>query len=144
MKNNENTAFTSLGEAIKDWAIRYRHLSIDYEHGAMIYRRESKEVTTYHIGKTIRGTKGSKVFRPNVVLAFLYFYGIESVFRWILHRDDIAAFIHTHPRPPLGYSYRRHSKEDLGLLKLKRIREVIVVPYENLEVNREAKSKPSA
>lgn len=144
MKNSENIAFTSLEVAINDWAIRYRPLSIDYEHGAMIYRRESTEGTTYHIGKTIRGTKGSKVFRPNVVFAFLYFYGIESIFRWILHRDHIAAFIHTHPRPPEGYSFRRHSKEDIGLLKLKRIKEVIVVPYENLEVNREVKSKPSA
>jgi len=144
MKNNGITTFTSLEDAIHDWAKQYRPLSIDYEHGAMIYRRESTEVTTYRIGKTIRGTKGSKITRPNVVLAFLYFYGIESIFRWILHRDVIAAFIHTHPRPPLGFSYRRHSKEDLGLLKLKRIKEVIVVPYENQEMNREVKSKPSA
>lgn len=143
MKTNKIT-FTSLEEAVHEWAKHYRPISIDYEHGAMIYRRESAAFTTYRIGKTIRGTKGSRFSRPNVVLAFLYFYGIESMARWIVHRDQIAAFIHTHPRPPEGYSYRRHSKEDLGLLRLKRIKEVIVVPYENLEVNREIKSTPSA
>lgn len=74
-----------------------------------------------------------------MVMPFIYLYTIESTKEWLKHKANIEAFVHTHPKPNAGFTYRSHSKEDLFLLKLPRINAVYVVPYENNELNRKPK-----
>jgi hypothetical protein len=118
------------------WGEQYRKMSKIYEYGAFIYSRIIDGQKVYYWGRTLRGMGWKKFHRPNVVLPFLYLYLFESIRELLTSKALVEAFIHTHPEPQKGYSCKEHSREDIWLLKLPRIKAVYVVPFENNEINR--------
>lgn len=122
-------------ELIADWAKRFRRLSEKKEHAAFIYYIEKDGMKRYYIGRTFSGFGRNNPFQPNVILPFIYFYAIESIFEWLKKGSKVACFIHTHPKPGVGYTNRHFSSVDVQLLRLRRIKSVCVVPFENNDIN---------
>lgn len=137
MRLSERTVFQSESEAVAVWCSEYRRMSQKAEHAAMVYStfRDGKKV--YYTGRTYRGTGGFGFIRPNVVLPFVFMYLFQSVIQRLLHKARMESFVHTHPMPGKGFTYRYHSKEDMFLLRLPGIHAVYVVPYENDEISRQ-------
>ncbi len=92
------------------------------------------------MGSTYPGMGPKGVIRANVIIPFVNLYLFERLLLWLRFRAKTEAFIHTHPEPQSGYTMRQHSREDLALLKLPGIKAVYVIPFENGEVNRMART----
>lgn len=122
-------------ELIEAWANQYRQMSERKEHAAFIYSREEESVRKYYIGHTYSGFGRIRPFQPNVIIPFIYFYAIESIFEWLKKGATVECFVHTHPSPEKGYTNRHFSSVDMKLLHLRRIKSVCVVPFENNEIN---------
>ena len=127
------TWFESLEEAIQAWADIYRTQSELFEHCTFIHTfydcKEKKHYYTY--GEMEKGSLGNELLsiRPNVVIPFIrgYFTNITYC--------SMVAFVHTHPKPPEGYTCAAASDEDLFLLHLPGIKYVVVVLYENNSID---------
>lgn len=117
------------------WANHYRMLSEKKEFGAFIYSMKEDGLTKYYSGRTFSGSGKNRLFQPNVIIPFVYFYFVESFIEWFKRRAKVAGFIHTHPKPDEGFTYRHFSSVDLKLLRLARITSICVVPFENSEIN---------
>lgn len=128
--------YRSETDAVKGWSERYRVKSEKVEHGAFVYTAIKKGERIYYTGKTYAGMGSFWFIRPNVVIPFIFMYVFQSLMQLLLYRAHLSSFIHTHPKPDKGYTYRYHSKEDLFLLRLPAIKAVYVIPYENNEINR--------
>ena len=137
MKRNNRAVFRSESEAVAAWCSEYRRVSKKVEYAALVYSafREGEEI--YYTGRTYAGMGKFGFIRPNVVIPFVFMYMLQSVTQRLLHKARMVSFIHTHPMPEKGFTYRNHSKEDLFLLRLPGIHAVYVVPYENNEIRRE-------
>ncbi len=122
-------------ELTVDWADRFRKLSEKKEYAAFVYSMEVEGEKKYYIGRTYSGFGRNGPIQPNVIIPFIYFYVIESIFEWLKNRAKIECFIHTHPKPKEGFTNRHFSPVDLKLLELRRMKSVCVVPYENNEIN---------
>lgn len=122
--------------AAKDWARAYRRLGEKREFAAFIYSAVIGGAKEYYCGRTYPGMEGIGPIRANVVLPFIRLYLIENLLERLLRGAVPEAFIHTHPKPPSGFTMRQHSSEDLALLRLPGIKSVYVVPFENDELNR--------
>ena len=132
------TYFASVDEAAKAWANRYRRQSAQFEYAALIFSTKRSGESCYYISKTYKGMKShlSMRIRPNVVAPLFYLYGLVSVKEKLLRNSAVEAFIHSHPEPPSGHTYRNPSKEDRMLLKLRNIKPVYVIPYENNDITK--------
>ncbi len=137
----ELSYYDSEFEAASAWSDIFRSRGIRKEYAAFVYSTEMGGVTRYFTGKTHIGMGKHGIIRANVVIPFLYMYLVQSITERLKRKANIAAFIHTHPEPPQGYTCRNHSAEDLFLLKLPRIKAVYVIPYENKDINREIKQE---
>lgn len=126
-------------EAVKAWSEIYRNLGIRKEYAAFVYSARIGGAEKYYAGRTYSGMGKHGVIRANVVIPFIYLYLIQSIKELVARRGKIAAFLHTHPNPPSGFTCRHHSAEDLFLLKLPRINAVYVIPYENQDLNKAQK-----
>lgn len=133
--------YNSEHEAATAWSHIYRSRGIRREYAAFIYTAEVRGVKQYFTGKTHAGMEKHGIIRANVVIPFLFMYLIQSITERLKRNAKAAAFIHTHPAPPPGYTCRNHSSEDLFLLKLPGIQAVYVIPYENKEINRAVKQR---
>ncbi len=131
--------FNSEHDAATAWSEKYRKLSSKKEYASFVYAINIRGEKKYYIGRTYRGMGKCGIISPNVILPFLYQYFILLVIERLKQRASIAAFLHTHPKPPSGSTYKYHSAADLLLLKLPGIRAVYVIPYENKELSRVAK-----
>lgn len=136
MKFKNIALFPSESEAVGAWCSEYRYLSEKIEYAAMIYSAFQDKNKIYYTGRTYAGMGKFGFIRPNVVIPFIYIYTIQSLIQRILHKAFRESFIHTHPKPNAGYTYRYHSKEDMFLLRLPGIKAVYVIPYENNEINK--------
>ncbi len=134
---NNTVVFASEAEAVNTWSFKYRYLSEKIEFAALIYSAFKDGKKIYYTGRTYAGMGKLGFIRPNVVIPFIYIYTIQSLIQRILHKAFKESFIHTHPKPNPGYTYRHHSKEDMFLLRLPGIKAVYVIPYENNEINRQ-------
>lgn len=128
--------YLSESEAASAWAEKYRSSGVRTEYAALIYSRSVMGTKRYYFGRTCRGMRAFGPIRANAVFPFLFLYTMESVKERFINNSRVAAYIHTHPKPPVGFTCALHSKEDLWLLKLPAIRAVYVVPYENRAVIR--------
>ncbi|MDP3387279.1 MAG: hypothetical protein Q8S24_08595 [Eubacteriales bacterium] len=120
---------------IADWAKRFRGLSEKKEYAAFIYSIDKGGIKRYYMGHTYSGFGRNKPFKPNVIIPFIYFYAIESILEWFKRGSKVECFIHTHPKPDAGFTYRHFSSVDSKLLRLGRIRSVCLVPFENNDIN---------
>lgn len=128
--------FNSEYDAASAWSEKYRSLGIRREYAAFVYAVDIDGEVKYYTGHTYAGMGRHGIIRPNVVIPFLYLYLIQSAIERLKYKAGIAAFLHTHPKPPTGYTYKRHSAEDLFLLKLPGINAVYVIAFENNELSR--------
>ncbi|MDD4772681.1 MAG: hypothetical protein PHZ09_03660 [Eubacteriales bacterium] len=119
------------------WSADYRSLSEKKEYGALIYSTAEDDCKIYYTGKTYAGMGKIGIIRPNVAIPFVFVYTVQAFIERIRRKASPEAFIHTHPKPDAGYTYRYHSKEDMFLLRLPGIKGVYVIPYENNEINRQ-------
>lgn len=119
------------------WSAEYRIRSEKNEFGALIYSVPSDGGKKYYAGRTFAGMGKIGMIRPNVVIPFVFVYIVEAFIERIRRKSSTEAFIHTHPKPDAGYTYRYHSKEDMFLLRLPGIKGVYVIPYENDAINRQ-------
>ncbi len=124
--------YSLLIDAVKAWADVYRPLSEFYEYAVFVYRKKNNG--DLYLGRTIKGMKDIKKLRANVVMAFIFLYLIESLKEFLISRSSVEAFIHTHPEPDDGYTNKNFSKEDLFTLKMRRIKAIYLVPFENKEI----------
>lgn len=131
--------YNSEEEAAAAWSDVYRSLGVRKEYAAFVYSATIGGVRKYYIGRTYEGMGKHGMIRANVVIAFLYLYLIQTTKERLKRKAKISAFLHTHPKPPAGFTCRYHSAEDMFLLKLPRIVAVYVIPYENKEINRAQK-----
>lgn len=122
-------------EVVVTWANHYRMLSEKKEYAAFIYSMKEDGQKKYYFGRTYSGFGRNRLFQPNVIIPFVYFYFVESSIQWFKRRAKVAGFIHTHPKPEDGFTYCHFSSVDLKLLRLRKIRTVCVAPYENSEIN---------
>ena len=132
------TCFASVDEAANAWANRYRSQSAQFEYAALIFSTKRSGETCCYISKTYKGMKShlNMGIRPNVVVPLLHLYGWVSIKEKLLRNSTVEAFIHSHPEPPSGHTYRNPSKEDRMLLKLRNIKTVYVIPYENGDITK--------
>ncbi len=132
--------FDSEQAAVAAWSRIFRGLSARVEYAALIYAANIGGDIKYYAGRTYAGMGNHGRIRANVVIPFLYMFFLQAIFERIKRGASVVAFTHTHPRPRTGYTCRSHSREDLFLLKFRRIKAVYVIPYENTEINRAEKS----
>jgi hypothetical protein len=128
--------FDSETAAATAWSESYRGRSIQKEYAAFIYVTAIGGEQSYYSGRTLSGMRRHGIVRANVVIPFFILYFIQSVIERLKRKAKIAAFVHTHPKPALGYTSSFLSGEDRLLLKLPRIIAVYVIPYENQEMIR--------
>ena len=124
--------YSLLIDAVKAWADAYRPMSEYYEYAVFVYRK--KNSGEFYLGRTLKGMKDIRKLRANVVMAFIFLYLTESLKEFLVSRSSVEAFIHTHPKPDAGYTNKSFSKEDLFTLKMRRIKAIYLVPYENKEI----------
>jgi hypothetical protein len=127
--------YPSEQEAVAAWSVRYRSKGVRKEYAAFIYCLRAGNTLQYYEGRTYTGMREHGLLRANAVIPFLLLYFFQSLAERIRRSASIAAYVHTHPKPPPGFTCRHHSAEDLFLLKLPRIKAVYVIPYENNEIN---------
>jgi hypothetical protein len=135
-QNRDQVYFDELKTAVQ-WGRRYRPVSETHEHAALIYCAKAYGDRFYYIGKTYKGMAQHRWISPNVVLPFLYLFLCEAWKERLLNQATVAAFVHTHPKPDPGFTYRFHSRIDRWLLRMPKLNAVYVVPFENDEINRE-------
>ncbi len=116
------------------WGAQNRPLSEVRERMAFIYAMPADRGSGYYLGRTGTGMGRWGPLRPNVALPFVGLYLFETLTQRLLRRAKPTAWVHSHPRPPQGASYRQPSREDRLLLKLPGIHAVYVVPYETDQV----------
>ena len=131
--------FGSEAEAAAAWSDKYRAPGVKKEYAAIVYAARIGGNVRYYTGRTYSGMGELGFIRANAVIPFLILYLFESLAQRLKRRAGIAAYLHTHPKPPPGYTSRFHSAADLFLLKLPGIKAVYVIPYENGEMNRAGK-----
>lgn len=124
-------------KAVFQWSHRYRPCSEKHEYAAMVYSVSVYGDQVFYLGKTFRGMAGHGLISPNVVIPFLYLFAVEALKERLKYKAKVVAFVHTHPKPPLGFTVRFHSAADRWLLRLPTLRAVYVIPFENNEINRE-------
>ncbi|GEM_PF-6471516 len=124
-------------KTVFQWGNRYRPRSEKFEYAALVYSVSVYGDQVFYLGKTFRGMAGHGLISPNVVIPFIYLFTVEALKERLKYQAKVAAFVHTHPKPPPGFTTRFHSKADRWLLRLPTLRAVYVIPYENEEINRE-------
>lgn len=135
-----NKTYMTEQEAACDWADTYRKGSMNREFAAFIYSTRVKGEKRYGLGGTYPGMRPKGAIRANVIFPFVCLYLFERFLLWLRFHAEMESFIHTHPEPPVGYTMKQPSREDLALLKLPGIKAVYVIPFENGEVNRMART----
>ena len=120
--------YSTYDEAVNAWANSFWRLSKDFEHCALVYKRVDENGNeVYTFGETKIGSKGlPPLFQPNVVTSLADLYFNEKI-----PDASLVGFIHSHPEPPKGYTYKGFSSWDLALKNLLGIDYVTLAPYEN-------------
>ena len=92
--NSGIEVYSTIGGALISWGNEYLPLSGEYEHAAYLYSFQTSLGTYYYFSETYKGSKGNKLFSPNVIIPTL----ILEICDWF-STNCLVAQVHTHPDP---------------------------------------------
>ena len=122
--------YTSIGSALASWGSQYLPLSSEHEYGAYLYSFQTSFGTFYFFSETYKGSKGNRVFSPNVIIPTL----LLEVYDFF-STNCLVAQVHTHPDPGAGYhsdfpsAGNKISGGDRIAYKLFGYPEMYIIPY---------------